>query len=478
MNNIDGSLLVSAAPQQLQIEVTSRCNLKCKMCPLTTGNTLSSASPGHMTDVLWDALLPLAKRYGNVILTGYGEPFMNPNFLPLLKELNQAKVSMGMSTNGTLLTKALARELDELEHLVHINFSIDSPEEEGYHYIRGGSVEKALKGLKNLMEVIKDPNRVTVSSVLMTHNMKDLVHFPAVLAELGVRNLVLQGLMDYNASCSEDQLHHKRELFGYLDEIHQRCKEVGIEITLPMAERLKLERYNLQKAIRCFHATDMESGETRQCIVPWEIPFIDREGRVFPCCTASGDVTAVMGDLRHESWDDIWNGQRFREFRKRLLYGTSISSVCQGCNSASRGKHPLLYAAKILSDQSQLSGKGPMKLVVKNIGGYTWTQNDPIRIGTSAPRNRPSRLRNATWVRASRPTHFKEKQVPPGGLATFEFEVNATTSQVSESFELVYEDLTWMNNTQFIVNVPRKVSSIPMLYAARIIRTFRAVLYR
>jgi MoaA/NifB/PqqE/SkfB family radical SAM enzyme len=478
MNTIKESLLVCESPRNLQIEVTSMCNLKCKMCPLTTGNTLSSANPGHMTNVLWHNILPLAKRYGKVLLCGYGESLLNPNFLSLLQELNQAKIYMSMSTNGTLLTTSIASELTAFEYLIHINISIDSPESDSYHHIRGGNVEKALNGLKNLLAVIKDPNRVTVSSILMAHNIKDLVRFPNFLAELGVRKFVLQGLVDYNASCSEAQLLHNRELFAYLDEIHQQCKETGIEITMTMAERLELERYNPAKAVHRFHSTSMEPGETKQCNVPWEIPFIDREGRVFPCCSASRDGAAVMGDLKHESWDEIWNGLRFREFRKCLLTGTNIPTICQSCNGAPRGKHPfLLYALEIMFEQSRLSGKKSMKLVVKNIGQYTWAQNDPIRIGTSGPRDRSSQLWHPTWISVNRVAHFKEKQVPPGGLATFEFEVNTTAKVESESFELVYDGKTWMHNTQFKVTTPRKMSNNPMFYATKFFGSFRSNLY-
>ncbi len=454
MTTVDNSLLVRKAPQNLQIEVTSRCNLKCKMCPLTTGSTLSSSSPDDLTDVVWQHILPLAKRYGAVSLTGYGEPFLNRDFLSFLKELNQANVHIGMSTNGTLLSKSMAYEIASLEYISHINFSIDSPEENSYRSIRGGNVEKALSGLRNYMAVTKYPNRVTVSSVLMAENIKDLVRFPPILAEIGVKKFYLQGLVDQNASCPEEQLYHKPELYECLDEIHQRCKELGIEVTMPLVERLELERNNPKEALRYFDTRAIESGETKQCTVPWEIPFIDREGRVFPCCQASRDSSAIMGNLQHESWEEIWNGQRFREFRKRLLSGgAGVPPICQGCNSVPRGKHPLLYAAKIMPQKSRLSGKRRMKLVVKNIGQYTWTQDDPIRIGTSSPRDRQSQLRHPTWISANRAASFKEKQVPPGGLATFKFAVNPKACPGAELFELVYENKTWMHNTEFTVNI-------------------------
>lgn len=159
MKPID-DLLIAEAPQALAIEVTSKCNLTCKMCPLTTGSTLSSATPDDMTTVLWQDILPLAKRYRNVMLTGYGEPLLNPNFLPMLRELNQAQVNFSVTTNGTPITKSVALELASLESMNQLTVSIDSPERDSYRSIRGGDVEKALKGVKNLMATIKDPDKV------------------------------------------------------------------------------------------------------------------------------------------------------------------------------------------------------------------------------------------------------------------------------------------------------------------------------
>ena len=59
---------------------------------------------------------------------------------------------------------------------------VDSPDPEIYHRIRGGPLEKALRGIANLMAEIDDPLRVSVSSVLMSESVASLVAFPPVLA--------------------------------------------------------------------------------------------------------------------------------------------------------------------------------------------------------------------------------------------------------------------------------------------------------
>ena len=117
-----------ALPSALQVEITSRCNLHCKMCPLTTEGTGSSLKAGHLSEILWEDLVPLAREVGLVIISGYGEPLTNPRCLALLRQLDSHGVNMGMATNGTALSPRICTELAQLSHLIHINISIDSPD--------------------------------------------------------------------------------------------------------------------------------------------------------------------------------------------------------------------------------------------------------------------------------------------------------------------------------------------------------------
>src|SRR5437016_4669763 len=82
MTHGDSDPLRPGLPMAVQVEFTSRCNLRCRMCPLTTGTSSSSGAPGPMTDVVFDELLAIARRCGRVVLAGYGEPLTNPQCLP------------------------------------------------------------------------------------------------------------------------------------------------------------------------------------------------------------------------------------------------------------------------------------------------------------------------------------------------------------------------------------------------------------
>jgi hypothetical protein len=78
---------------------------------------------------------------------------------------------------------------------------------------------------------------------------------------------------------------------------------------------------------------------------------------------------------------------------------------------------------------------------VGNAGSRTWerTGANPIRLGTSDPRNRRSALEAPSWLSPSRPAQLTEGLVVPGGAGTFAFDLRAPTQAgpFEERFDLV-----------------------------------------
>jgi MoaA/NifB/PqqE/SkfB family radical SAM enzyme len=440
-------------PSALQIEITSHCNLHCKMCPLTTESTHSSLKAGHFSEVLWDDLVPLAREVGQVLISGYGEPLTNPKCLPLLKQLDAEGISMGMITNGTALSPRICTELAQLSHLTHICVSIDSPDPVIYREIRGGDVQNAFRGVKNLLGCIDHPARVSVSSVMMRSTMASLVEFPRLLAGFGVRRYILQGMVDLNATFPEEAFMERESLASQVDKIRQDCRENGIELCFTLPQRLDLELHDPESVDRLFYRSDLATEKAaRQCFLPWEIPYIDKDGGVFPCCIAAAKGTANFGTLSDEGLLAIWNGANYRRFREDILDGRTTPVVCQDCKVAPLGEHPLrLYGARILSDESRLEGVSPLKLVVENIGTITWNRDDMIRIGTSNPRDHAAACAHPTWLSKERVVSFMESTVPPGSKATFLFQVNPLAEGEREFFQLVVEGKCWLPYTHFSI---------------------------
>ena len=141
--------------------MTKACNLKCRHCyaQATAGpadNELSTTEAKAMID-------DLAQFGAPVILFSGGEPLVRPD----LPELARYAVSKGMraviSTNGTLITKDVAKELKDIG-LSYVGVSLDGMPEV-HDKFRGvdGAFDQAMAGIRNCMEQgIKTGLRFTV----------------------------------------------------------------------------------------------------------------------------------------------------------------------------------------------------------------------------------------------------------------------------------------------------------------------------
>lgn len=75
---------------------------------------------------------------------------------------------------------------------------------------------------------------------------------------------------------------------------------------------------------------------TDRCVLPFRQLIVRPDGKVSACCNdALGQMT--LGDLQTQSITEVWNGNRFSEFRKMLLAGRSNVEICSKCDSFIKG---------------------------------------------------------------------------------------------------------------------------------------------
>jgi radical SAM protein with 4Fe4S-binding SPASM domain len=465
-------------PFAVQIEITSRCNLSCKMCPLTTGGTASVLHAGHISDEIWDELMSVARHTKQVFVAGFGEPFVNPRAVNLLRQLDDAGVKTSIVTNGVALTERIARELTSMAHVVHINVSIDSPDPDVYQTIRGGRLANALRGLENLMSAIDNPQRVSVSSVAMSENLDSLHGFPPLLERLGVRNYVLQGLVDYNDYSSDRHLPSSTGIRRAIDGLRADCisRQIAFVETIPdrfAGETADPTEPEHRSAIRVRVPRSDRRALTdprlsRQCMLPWEVPYVDKDGTVFACCYAASSNDRPLGRLGEHRLAEIWRAEPYRQFRRDLLSGSGLPRSCQSCTAVPLGPHPLhRFRAAVVRTSVH---RGRLTVVARNDGDQPWTAATPIRLGTAAPRDGASPLWTTAWLSENRAAGLAEHQVAPGQQGTFRVRLNRGRLPLRGDFELVADGVCWIPGTRFAVAVPRL--GLPRLVARRLQRLF------
>jgi radical SAM protein with 4Fe4S-binding SPASM domain len=73
-----------------------------------------------------------------------------------------------------------------------------------------------------------------------------------------------------------------------------------------------------------------------RCARLWFNPVVTWDGKVLPCCFDK-NANHIMGDLTQESFRDIWNGAKYRLFRRLLLSDRNATEICRNCTSGLRG---------------------------------------------------------------------------------------------------------------------------------------------
>lgn len=64
------------------------------------------------------------------------------------------------------------------------------------------------------------------------------------------------------------------------------------------------------------------------CIKPWIHIYANPDGSVLPCCI--GDYRLHLGNIQSQSIEDVWNGEKYKTMRKKMLAGEKCDE-CTAC---------------------------------------------------------------------------------------------------------------------------------------------------
>ncbi len=170
-------------PSKLLVELTTRCNLSCRMC--LKQSTGSGILDGDMSRETFLALTPALSKCEALILNGVGESLLHPNleeFIRIAKEVMPPYGWVGFQSNGLLLDESRAMSLIEAG-LDKICLSLDAVCPDMFRKIReGGEVEdlrQAFAALRTGRRMYPESRlQVGVEFVVMRDNLE---HFPDVL---------------------------------------------------------------------------------------------------------------------------------------------------------------------------------------------------------------------------------------------------------------------------------------------------------
>ena len=166
-------------PKEIILEVTNRCNLRCRFCHFHGEKAIRRRELGFMDKKIWKKVLDEIggwKQPCSILTHGAGEPLLYPDLKELLNEASKIKhLATGFMTNGMLLTEDMAKLLVDLQ-INSIAFSIDGVNPSTHDYFRRNA---DLKLIEKNVETLIDLKEQTGSDLpLLFFNM---VGYPEIL---------------------------------------------------------------------------------------------------------------------------------------------------------------------------------------------------------------------------------------------------------------------------------------------------------
>jgi len=203
--------------------MTQRCNLKCVHCYAHAVEPSNHKDP-ISTDQAKAIIDDLAQFGAPVMLFSGGEPLVREDLVELAKYATSKGMRAVISTNGTLITKAKARELKEVG-LSYVGISLDGAETV-HDQFRGvsGSYRQALKGVENCQaEGLKVGLRFTINK----RNAAEIPHLFSLIEAMNVPRICFYHLV-YSGRGSElikEDLDHA-ETRAVVDLIMDRTRDL------------------------------------------------------------------------------------------------------------------------------------------------------------------------------------------------------------------------------------------------------------
>jgi SynChlorMet cassette radical SAM/SPASM protein ScmE len=173
------ALQVMRTPRSVDIEITSRCNLRCRYCyyfdnPAVEYQDLPTGEWLQFFDELGKCVIM------DVTLQG-GEPFIRKDLPQLIEGICRNRMRFAILSNGTLIDDPIAAFLAETSRCDYVQVSIDGSGPETHDACRGkGSFEDALRGIRILQ---RHNVPVAVRVTIHRHNVYDLEAIAHLLLE-------------------------------------------------------------------------------------------------------------------------------------------------------------------------------------------------------------------------------------------------------------------------------------------------------
>lgn len=284
-----------AKPPLVSIELSSACNLNCKMCDTKSARR----TQGVMSVALFErSIKELTKlNYTECNFISIGEPLLNKHYHDISRIAYENNIKYELITNGLLID----RHIDTLMKYPPsaIRISIDAGTKTSYEAIRAGAnFEKLRSNIELLLASIKQKKRTIhlgASYLVTADTLRELPDFAKNFYPYFQPEQITYQLVGYRSSNALDSEYLNNDE-TFLTEQHQQIP----------------------------------------CSLLWSRLYILQNGDVSACCRDfHGDF--IIGNIEQQSLADIWHGAPLNQLRNdHINRNLENLDLCKNCYSQDR----------------------------------------------------------------------------------------------------------------------------------------------
>lgn len=309
------SIELNSYPQRLVLELTNACNLNCIMC----GRDEVEFKLTTFDINILKKLEPILNKVEEVTLFGWGEPTLHPQFIEILKYLNDFPVRKYFVTNGMRLDKIKDALFDCKADIMAV--SLDGAVAKTNNRIRVNSdFDFIVNQLKDIVRIKKEKDLTYpyINSVmtLMDSNISELPSMVQLASDIGLEEVKGVFLTVFSDNLISESLYNKQDkVKKYFDEAIELGEKLNIKIKLPYMQGEDVSKDNNHKD--CYNA--------------WRDFFVGSDGFIRPCQSSS---LKLLEFNFNQSFEQMWNSNEFKDFRQNINTNNESSS-CKKCYQSS-----------------------------------------------------------------------------------------------------------------------------------------------
>ncbi len=329
-NTVPTASRVMRTPRSLTLEITARCNLRCRYCyffnnPAMVYRDLPAAEWLSFFDELGS--LGVMK----VILAG-GEPFIREDLPALIEGLVRNRMRFSFLSNGALINDEIAAFIARTGRCEYVQVSVDGSCAEVHDSCRGkGSFDGVIRGIRALRR-----HRIYVAVRVTIHrnNVHDLENIARFLLDelglpdFGTNSAGYMGACRGNADAVLLNMEERKEAMATLQRLTAKydgriSSNAGPLTDARMWRRMEEARAQGKPA---FH----NGGRLTGCGCPSNKISVRTDGVIVPCNMLAH---IELGRINHDSLAEVWqNSPALNRLRRRHAIPLSGFEFCAGCS--------------------------------------------------------------------------------------------------------------------------------------------------